>query len=65
MANPAPYTVKTQNPKTLHQAHLAVALSTDGGLTWSHVRDLEEEQDEDLEYSYPSIVQVRVLLQCY
>eukprot|EP00951_Prasinocladus_malaysianus_P020538 scaffold168241_cov44-Prasinocladus_malaysianus.AAC.1 len=36
---------------------LTVGLSHDGGMSWPFVRDLEEDYDAKLEYSYPSVVQ--------
>eukprot|EP00899_Mesostigma_viride_P028969 jgi/Mesvir1/9257/Mv03123-RA.1 len=36
---------------------MAVALSTNHGEKWTYVRDLEDDYDKSLEYSYPSIIQ--------
>lgn len=36
---------------------MTVAMSTDQGRMWTVVRDLEEDFDPFLEYTYPSVVQ--------
>lgn len=39
------------------QYPVSVGLSFDGGRTWPYVRDLQEQFDIRLEFSYPSVVQ--------
>jgi hypothetical protein len=53
----------TKNARDGKMWPMSVALSSDQGKMWTVVRDLEEDFDPFLEYTYPSVVQsVRIWL---
>lgn len=45
------------NPTISSRNPLRVSISEDGGMTWAYSKDLEHSSSDDVEFSYPSIIQ--------